>query len=88
MHTPELPFSSWGKPTHHLDVRAVRRYNAILRLISHVGEGAYFVMATGAICMFFGFLFFGNFENAIFSDGTSLTCMLDGITGEVVNVDD
>ena len=88
MHIPKIAFTSWGKPTEHLDIRALRRYNAMLRTIAGIGEGAYFVMAAGAVCICFAFLFYGNFERGIFSDGTSLTCMIDGITGEVINGDE
>ena len=86
MDAANLAYTSWGKPPEHRDVRALRRYNAILRRLARVGEGAVYLLAVSVIGVFLWFLFTGNFENAIFTDGTSLACILDGNSGEIVNV--
>ncbi len=86
MDADELAYTSWGKPPEHRDVRALRRYNAMLRKLAQAGEIAVYLLAVSVIGVFLWFLFTGNFENAIFTDGTSLTCILDGNTGEIVNV--
>jgi hypothetical protein len=45
-----------------------------------------YVLLVTFICIAGAFLFAGNFENAIFADGTSLSCFYDGSTGKIVNV--
>lgn len=78
--------TSWGKPPIHDDVRALRRYNRLLQQLSAVGEGLIYaglvVWAAATLAM----VFTGNFENLIFKDGTTLSCILDGNTGEITNV--
>ena len=78
--------TSWGKDAKVEDVRAMRRYNWLLRWTAFFGEVCFFVVLVLAVLVVGGFLIYGNFENAIFKDGTSLTCILDGATGEIFNV--
>lgn len=86
MDTSESSYSSWGKPSDHLDVRALRRYNSMLNSLARTGEVMVYVLAIAIVACFLWFLFYGNFENAIFTDGTSLSCIYDGENGEIVDV--
>ncbi len=79
-------FTSWGHDPEHFDVRALRRYNALLHKLVVAGEWAVVILTLATVICFVGVLFFGNFEDIIFTDGTSLSCILDGNTGEIVNV--
>jgi hypothetical protein len=85
MDAADTAYTSWGEQPKHVDMRALRTYNAALRKLSLVGEVLTYVLATLFVSMIFWTLFTGNFENAIFTDGTSLTCILDGNSGEIVN---
>jgi len=78
--------STWGKPAENKDVRVLRRYNRLLRILSAIGEITVYVLIVLGVLVCGGMLFFGNFENTIFTDGTSVSCMLDGSTGEIVDV--
>jgi hypothetical protein len=82
----ESQCSSWGQGAKVEDIRALRRYNWILRGLVFAGEMYVFTALTLVILIVGWFLYSGNFENAIFTDGTSLSCILDGATGEIVNV--
>ncbi len=86
MDASELKFTTWGHEPEHFDVRAQRQYNALLRRMVVLGEWAVVLLTLAVVICFTAFLFFGNFENIIFTDGTSLSCILDGNTGEIVNV--
>lgn len=78
--------SSWGQGAEIEDIRALRRYNWILRALAFAGE-MYVLTVLALVILIVGwFLYSGNFENAIFNDGTSLSCILDGATGEIINV--
>jgi hypothetical protein len=82
----EFPNSSWGQSAPVDDIRALRRYNWLLRRLASTGEALVYVLLVTFICIAGAFLFAGNFENAIFADGTSLSCFYDGSTGKIVNV--
>lgn len=86
MDATESAHTSWGKRPKHHDMRALRRYSTMLRKLTKIGEAMVFMLVISVVGVFLGFLFTGNFENAIFTDGTSLSCMLDGNSGEIVNV--
>lgn len=86
MNVLDLPDSSWGRPQKHHDTRALRRYNQLLRHLARAGEIVTQVLIVVMCIMFVGLLYVGNFENAIFADGTSLSCIFDGATGKIVNV--
>lgn len=86
MDTSESSYSSWGKPSERLDVRALRRYNVALNSLVRVGEFLVYALSFAVVAAFLWFMFYGNFENAIFTDGTSLTCIFDGTSGEIVDV--
>ena len=75
----------WGKRAQPSDVRALRRYNAMLLRMASAGEVSVYVLATLSTALFVWFLYWGNFENIIFTDGTELTCVLNGSTGEMIN---
>lgn len=77
--------SSWGKRAEQGDVRALRRYNALLQRLMGIGETTVYVLAVLVATLFLWFLYTGNFENVIFTDGTDLTCVLNGATGAIVN---
>lgn len=78
--------SSWGQGAEIEDIRALRRYNWILRGLVFAGEMYVLTVLVLVILIVGWFLYSGNFENTIFSDGTSLSCILDGATGEIINV--
>lgn len=86
MNAPDTQKSTWGKPFEIDDPRALRRYNALLRGLAFVGEILSHILSALFLLIALGMLFMGNFENTIFSDGTSISCMLEGSTGEIVNV--
>jgi len=86
MEAHELANSSWGKPDEWVDVRALRRYQTVLSRIAYAGEVLVFVLLVGVLV---GTILLSqtNFENVIFYDnGTEVVCILDGRTGEIVNV--
>jgi hypothetical protein len=86
MNAPKQPNSSWGQPSDHTDIRALKRYNWLLRKLAFVGEVIVYCLTVLIVIVCGGMLVAGNFENTIFTDGTSMSCMLDGSTGEIVNV--
>jgi hypothetical protein len=88
MDTPTGPETSWGEGVKITDVRALRRYNAILRIALNIGSTAATLVAIGAICAYLWFVFKGNFENLIFTDGTNRTCVMDGGTGQIKDGND
>jgi len=81
----ESATTSWGKRAEHGDVRALRRYNALLQRLMGIGEVSVYLLSALVVALFLWFLYMGNFENVIFTDGTDLTCILNGATGAIVN---
>ena len=77
--------SAWGKHAESGDVRALRRYNALLLRMVSAGEASVYVLTVLTSVLFVWFLYTGNFENIIFTDGTDRSCILQGATGEIVN---
>lgn len=86
MNAPDLSNSSWGKRPKVNDTRALRRYVHILRILATTGEMLVPVLALAYVLVAGIFLYTGNFENLKFEDGTSLSCILNGATGEIINV--
>lgn len=86
MRSHELAMSSWGKPDTDVDVRALRRYQSILSRIATVGEVLVIVLLMGILSGAIWLFTQTNFENVIFYDGTDMTCVYDGKTGEIINV--
>ncbi|MGX2038534.1 hypothetical protein ACWJKU_00160 (plasmid) [Methylocaldum sp. MU1018] len=86
MEAHELATSSWGKHDAEVDVRALRRYQAILSRIASVGEVLVFVLLVGILAGAVWLFTQTNFENVIFYDGTDMTCVFNGKTGEIINV--
>lgn len=86
MNAQYLQHSSWGKGSGGLDVRALRRYNRLLKIFALTGEILVPLLLLVYLVVAGVFLYTGNFENVIFQDGTSLSCVLDGTTGEISNV--
>lgn len=78
--------SSWGKHDAGVDVRAMRRYQGILSSIASAGEALIFVLLAGILAGLVWLLTQTNFENVIFYDGTDMACVLNGKTGEIINV--
>lgn len=78
--------SSWGNRDSEVNVQALHRYQMLLARIGDVGEVLVLILVAailaGAIWLFTQ----TNFENVIFYDGTDMTCVLNGDTGEIVNV--
>lgn len=87
MDAANSAYTSWGKRPEQHDVRALRRYNALLKKVVLLLEIVVYALAVAVVAVFLWVLWDGNFENVIFTDGTSLACILDGNTGEIVNVD-
>ena len=75
--------TSWGQPAEQNNVRALRRFNALLRGLASAGSWMLTLISAAAMVSFGVALFTINFENDIFSDGSTLTCILDGRTGEI-----
>ncbi len=82
----ELASSSWGRPDRDVDVRALRRYQDILSRIAAVGEVLVLVLLMGILAGAIWLFTQTNFENVIFYDGTDMTCVFNGKTGEISNV--
>ncbi len=78
--------SSWGHHDAEIDVKALRRYNAILALMSSIGEWCVFSLLIGLIVGAGWLITQTNFENVIFYDGTDMTCVFNGSNGEIINV--
>lgn len=85
MDAQELLYTTWGKAPDKQDIRAIRRFNDVLRKLAGAGEVLAFVLAIASVAAFLWFLFYGNFEIAIFTDGTSFTCLFDGSNKDIVN---
>lgn len=68
------------------DVRALRRYNQTLRNLSGAGELVGICLAVLLACGTILFTLATNYEDAIFDDGTTNICMIDGKTGEITHV--
>jgi hypothetical protein len=86
MDMPGLETSSWGMPNTEVDVRALRRYQIILISINSFGEYLCFIQLIGIL---FGTVWLfaqTNFEDVIFYDGTEMTCVFNGETGKITNV--
>jgi len=75
--------TSWGKGSGHLDVRALRRYNRILAALSSVAEWLAMALIPAILVGVIWLVFYTNFENAIFYDGTDMICVFNGDTGEI-----
>lgn len=86
MDAHTLTTSTWGKNSTDIDVRALRRYQKILRAFSSFGEWASFALAHCVLIAIVLLILLTNFENVIFYDGTDMTCVLNGATGEIYNV--
>lgn len=77
---------SWGRPRSEIEPRVLRLWCRALIVLGNVGESLHLVMIAGLVA-FAGSLLFGiNYENIIFYDGTSITCVLDGDTQGSTNV--
>lgn len=86
MRTHESAITSWGRPDTEVDVRALRRYQDILSRIATVGEVLVLVLLVGILIGAIWLFTQTNFENVIFYDGTDMTCVFNGKTGEISNV--
>lgn len=77
--------TTWGRPPPLNDVRALRRYHALLRALARAGgvmaAALAILVSIGAIAA----LTLTNFENAIISDGTSRACVYDGNTNQIIH---
>ncbi len=82
----EFAGSSWGKPQANYGILAERRWNQILGKLVSFTEWFVIALILLEVALILGLVFGVNFENIIFWDGTSLTCMMDGATGEIKNV--
>lgn len=79
----EMATSSWGKRDADVDVRSLRRHLAVLSHIASVGEVLVLALLVGIFAGAAWLLTQTNFENVIFYDGTDMTCVLNGKTGEI-----
>jgi hypothetical protein len=78
--------STWGNTGEKVDVRALRRYSAWLARVLNACEWIAIVLVVAIALAMGGTLAYLNFENVIFTDGTDQTCVLDGSTGVISNV--
>jgi hypothetical protein len=85
MDAKNLTYTTWGKPTDRQDIRALRRFNEMLRGVAKLGEILVLVLTTLVVVACLYFLLFGDFETVIFTDGTSSTCLFDGKSEGVSN---
>jgi hypothetical protein len=79
------PDSNWGESQATADILVLRRSNQALESINFAGEVACYAALLLLTLSSLSFLVSTNFENAVFSDGTSLTCVIDGRTGNIYN---
>jgi len=82
-----LATSSWGIREGMLDVRALRRYKAVLSNLLNLGEILIFALLGGVFIGIIWLLTLTNFENVIFYDGTDMTCVFNGKTEKILNVE-
>ena len=75
--------TSWGTPELQVDARALRRYHNILSYTSGLGEILIFLLVIGIFMSVLWLITQANFENIIFYDGTDMTCILHGSTGNI-----
>ncbi len=75
--------STWGNTGERADIRALRRYSAWLDRALSVGEAVSIVLAIAIALAMAATLRYLNFENVIFTDGTSHVCVLNGSTGAI-----
>lgn len=85
MSAPYSPgeVSTWGNTGERVDIRALRRYSAWLALALSAGEWTAIALTVAIAVAMAGTLTYLNFENVIFTDGTSHVCVLDGSTGAI-----
>lgn len=88
MSAPFTPgdISTWGNTGEQVDLRALRRYSSWLAVGHTVGEWLAIVLVVAVALAMAGTLAYLNFENVIFTDGTSQACVLDGNSGVISNV--
>ena len=82
MHHAESE-SSWGESSHEVDPRSLRIYNRLLKTLCSTGEIASMALCVLMVGMTVKLLFFTNFENVRFFDGTDQVCLYNGETGEI-----
>jgi len=78
--------STWGNTGERVDIRALRRYSTWLALANNVGEWTAILLVVVLAIAMVATLVYLNFENVIFTDGTSQACVLDGNSGVISNV--
>lgn len=85
MSAPYSPgdVSTWGNTGERIDIRALRRYSGWLAIALSAGEWVGIALAIAIALAMGGTLAYLNFENVIFTDGTSHVCVLDGNTGAI-----
>ncbi len=85
MSAPFIPgdVSTWGNTGERIDLRALRRYSAWLAFVLTAGEWIAIVLVVAIAIATAGTFTYLNFENVIFTDGTSHVCVLDGTTGAI-----
>lgn len=78
--------STWGNTGERVDIRALRRYATWLAAVHSAGEWLAIVLVVAIALAMAGTLAYLNFENVIFTDGTSQACLLNGNSGVISNV--
>ena len=76
--------TSWGKHTHHTDIKAKMRYRDILQQLNVVGEVLFIILFVVTLSYAAYFFYKGDFEQDIFDNGTGGSCVLNG-NGELIN---
>jgi|GEM_PF-1540146 len=78
--------STWGRKNNDFDRRALRQYHSALISLMSLGEWLSICLALTIAGLAIFTVLNINYEDAIFSDGTPRSCKLDGLTGEIINV--
>jgi hypothetical protein len=81
--TQILAQGTWGCRPAPEDVRALRRYNLLLRHLGQAGEWTVAVLFVAVLATYLGFLGTGDFTDVVFWDGTNHACVLIGNTGAI-----
>lgn len=75
--------SSWGHAPEQISVKAKLKYKRILGSVATTGEIAALGLMIAILIALIWFLFFINFGNIVFDDGTMFHCVLDGLSGDI-----
>jgi hypothetical protein len=78
--------STWSEPCEEFDKRELERYFVFVKFLENTGKLILVLLILGLFLVITTFLFTGEFEQIIFTDGSELTCIYDNSTDNIVSV--